>query len=74
MLVFTRTAHMQNKISGLKIYTKTTYANENGRYIPKMLGVIEAPVTKMMKAYPEEFSFMRHETKRSLRDKNKKKC
>jgi len=64
----------KNKIYGLKIYTKTTYANENGSYIPKMLGVIEAPVTKMMKAYPEEFSFMRHETKRSLRDKNKKKC
>ena len=35
-----------------------------GKYIPKMLGVIEAPVTKMMKAYPSEFSFMRHQTKR----------
>ena len=63
------------KVWGIKIYTKTTYEKMNGKYIPKMLGVIEAPVTKMMKAYPSEFSFMRHETKRSLRPsaKGKKK-
>ena len=65
---------MTYKIYGLKIYTKTTNEKINGRYISKMLGVIEGPVNKMIKAYPEEFSFMRHETKRSLRDKNKKKC
>ena len=35
--------------------------------IPKMYGVIEGPVNKMMKAYTDEFNFMRHETKRSLR-------
>ena len=29
-----------------------------------MMGVIEAPITKMMKAYPDEFKFMRHQTKR----------
>jgi hypothetical protein len=55
------------KIYGLKIYTKTTHEKTNGKYVPKMLGVIEGSVNKMMKAYPEEFSFMRHETTRSLR-------
>ena len=29
-------------------------------------GVIEAPLYKMMKAYPREFSFLQHETRRSL--------
>ena len=62
---------MTDKIYGLKIYTKTTNEKINGRYISKMMGVIEAPVNKMIKAYPEEFSFMRHETKRSLRAKGK---
>ena len=50
------------KIYGLKVYTKTIM---DGR-IPKMHGVIEGPVNKMIRAYPEEFSFMRHETTRSL--------
>ena len=50
------------KVWGIKVFTKTIM--ENGS--PKMVGVIEAPVNKMMKAYPKEFSFMRHETKRSL--------
>ena len=54
---------MTYKIYGLKVYTKTIM---DGR-IPKIMGVIEGPVNKMMKAYPEEFSFMQHETKRSLR-------
>ena len=54
---------MTYKIYGLKVYTKTIM---EGR-IPKMMGVIEAPVNKMMKAYPEEFSFLRHQTTRSLR-------
>ena len=58
---------MTEKVWGIKIYTKTTYEKMNGKYIPKMLGVIEGPVNKMIKAYPKEFSFMRHETKRSLR-------
>ena len=52
-----------SKIYGLKVYTKTKM---DGR-IPKMYGVIEGSVNKMMKAYPEEFSFMRHQTTRSLR-------
>ena len=54
---------MTYKIYGLKVYTKTIM---NGR-IPKMYGVIEGPVNKMIKAYSEEFNFMRHQTKRSLR-------
>ena len=54
---------MTYKIYGLKVYTKTIM---DGR-IPKMYGVIEAPVNKMIKAYPKEFNFMRYETKRSLR-------
>ena len=55
------------KVYGLKIYTRTAPEKKDGRYSPKMLGVIEGPVNKMIKAYPKEFSFMRHETKRSLR-------
>jgi len=55
------------KVYGLKIYTRTTHEKKNKVYVPKMLGVIEGPVNKMIKAYPKEFSFMRHETKRSLR-------
>ena len=45
----------------------------NGKYIPKMLGVIEAPVTKMMKAYPREFNFMRHQTMRDQRPSSRGK-
>ena len=58
---------MTYKIYGLKVYTKTIM---DGR-TPKMYGVIEGPVNKMMKAYPDEFNFMRHETKRSLIAKGK---
>ena len=56
---------MAEKVYGLKIYTRTTYEKTNGKYIPKMLGVIEGSVNKMIKAYPSEFSFMRHPTKPS---------
>ena len=52
------------KVYGLKIYTRTTHGRNNGVYIPKVLGVIEGPVVKMIKAYPKEFSFMRNETTR----------
>ena len=39
-----------------------------------MMGVIEAPITKMMKSYPAEFKFMRHQTKRDkLEDRTIKK-
>jgi len=55
------------KTYGLNFYTKTTHTKVGKTYIPKMLGVIEGPVNKMIKAYPEEFSFMRHQTKRDLR-------
>ena len=62
------------KVYGLKIYTRTTHGRNNVVYIPKVLGVIEGPVVKMIKAYPKEFSFMRHETTRSIRpSKGKKK-
>ena len=64
---------MTEKVWGIKIYTKTTYVKTNGKYIPKMLGVIEAPVTKMMKAYPREFNFMRHQTMRDQRPSKGKK-
>ena len=55
------------KVYGLKSYTKTILKKRDGKYYPTMLGVIEGPVNKMMKAYPQEFSFMRHQTKRDLR-------
>ena len=60
---------MTYKIYGLKIYTKTIM---DGR-IPKMIGVVEGPVNKMIKAYPEEFSFMRHQTLRDQRPSKGKK-
>ena len=55
------------KVYGLNIYTRTTHEKKDRVYSPKMLGVIEGPVNKMIKAYSNEFKFMRHETKRSLR-------
>jgi len=61
------------KVYGLKIYTKTTFEKSNGKYIPKMLGVIEGPVNKMIKAYLEEFSFLRHQTMRDQRPSKGKK-
>ena len=62
-----------SKIYGVKFYTRTTHEKVGPTYIPKMLGVIEAPINKMIKAYPEEFSFMRHQTKRDLRPSAKGK-
>lgn len=58
-------ATKKNKVWGVKIYTRTVM--EDGRSV--MYGTIEAPINKMMKAYPEDFAFMRHETKRSMRAK-----
>jgi|TARA_R100000306_G_C4245410_1_gene77780 hypothetical protein len=64
---------MAEKVWGIKIYTKTRFEKSNGKYISKMLGVIEAPVTKMIKAYPSEFKFMRHQTMRDQRPSKGKK-
>ena len=62
------------KVWGIKIYTKIQHKKINKSYIPEMMGVIEAPITKMMKAYPDEFKFMRHQTKREkLEDRTIKK-
>ena len=58
---------------GLKFYTKTVIEDVKDIKVPKMLGVIEGPVNKMMKAYTDEFSFMRHQTKRDLRPSAKGK-
>ena len=52
---------MDYKKYGLKFYTKTIITEVKGIKIPKMLGVIEGPVNKMIKAYPDEFSFMRQQ-------------
>ena len=60
------------KIYGLRTYTKTIVEETKKGKIPKMIGVIEGPVNKMLKAYPDKFNFMRHETKRSLRTKGGK--
>ena len=56
-----------NGVWGIKIYTKTKHEKINGKYYAKTLGVIEAPINKMLKAYKKEFSFMRHETTRDSR-------
>ena len=45
----------------------------NKTYIPKMYGVIEGPIQQMLKSYPNEFTFIRHESKRSLRPSAKDK-
>ena len=48
----------------IKIYTKTTnHKAEQHTYIQIMYGVIEGPIHQMMKQFPNQFSFMRHETK-----------
>jgi len=51
----------------IKIYTKTKHYKVNKTYVPKMYGVIEGPIHLIMREYPNEFSFIRHESKRSLR-------
>ena len=52
---------MDYKKYGLKFYTKTVIEDVKGVPVPKMLGVIEGPVNKMIRAYTDEFSFMRHQ-------------
>ena len=54
---------MGEKIWNIKVYTKMYKEKRKDIWY----GVIEAPLYKMMKAYPQEFSFMRHQTKRDLR-------
>ena len=57
----------------IKIYTKTKpHKSKQHTYIPRMYGVIEGPVHHMMKVFPKEFEFIRHESKRSLRAPKKK--
>jgi hypothetical protein len=54
----------------IKIYTKTKHhKSKQHTYIHKMYGVIEGPIHQMMKQFPNQFSFMRHETKLTLRKK-----
>lgn len=54
----------------IKIYTKTKHhKSKQHTYIQKMYGVIEGPIHQMMKRFPNQFSFMRHETKLTLRKK-----
>ena len=51
----------------IKIFTRTKHQKLKNKYIAKMYGVIEGPVHQMLKYFPNEFSFIRHESKRSLR-------
>ena len=52
----------------IKIYTKTKhFKTKQNTYLPKMYGVIEGPIHQMLKSYPNDFCFIRHESKRSLR-------
>ena len=57
----------------IKIYTKTKHHKVNDKYIAKMYGVIEGPVNQMLKQFPNAFSFIRHESTRSLRPTKKEK-
>tara|TARA_R100001126_G_scaffold68302_1_gene39246 strand:- start:222 stop:443 length:222 start_codon:yes stop_codon:yes gene_type:complete len=51
----------------VKIFTKTKHVKNNNTYQPVIYGVIEGPVNQMLMHYPNEFKFMRHETKEMLR-------
>ena len=42
---------MKNNVWGVKVYTKTVTEGGNR----EMWGVIEAPIHKMLKAFPDEF-------------------
>tara|TARA_R100000951_G_C2545826_1_gene150815 strand:+ start:379 stop:561 length:183 start_codon:yes stop_codon:yes gene_type:complete len=53
----------------IKIYTKTKIQKNKNNHIQKMYGVIEGPIHHMMKHFPNQFGFMRHETKSDLRKK-----
>ena len=54
----------------IKIYTKTKHhKSKQLTYVQKMHGVIEGPIHQMMKQFPNQFSFMRHETKLTLKKK-----
>jgi|TARA_R100000657_G_C4598619_1_gene55163 hypothetical protein len=53
---------MKPNVWGINIYTKTVTEGRDR----KMWGVIEAPIDKMLRGYPDEFKFIRHETRRSL--------
>ena len=58
----------------IKIYTKTKHhKSKQHKYIAKMYGVIEGPIHHMLKHFPNEFDFIRHESKRSLRPSAKGK-
>ena len=52
----------------IKVYTKTKHhKSKQHTYIPRKYGVIEGPVHQMLLRFPNEFMFIRHESKRSLR-------
>ena len=51
---------MEKNVWGIRIYTRTL--KDKGDH--KMYGVIEAPIHKMLKAFPNEFRFLKHETRR----------
>jgi len=62
---------MDYKKYGLKFYTKTVIEDVKGVKVPKMLGVIEGPVNKMIKANTDEFNYMRNKTIREQRPSKK---
>ena len=58
----------------IKVFTKTKHFKKGkNSYDAKIYGVIEGPVNQMLKLYPTEFKFMRHETKLEQRKSRKKK-
>jgi len=52
----------KERVWNIKVYTKLYKENRK----PVWYGVLEAPLNKMMKAYPREFNFLKFETRRSL--------
>ena len=57
----------------IKVYTKTKHFKKDNTYTAKLYCAIEGPVNQMLKYYPSEFKFLRHETKQMLRAPRKKK-
>ena len=53
----------------IRIYTKTLHKKVNGKYFSEMVGVIQGSIKQMLKHYPNDFAFLRHETKQSMRSK-----
>ena len=61
----------KSQLTEKEVIKRVLIKDVKGVKVPKMLGVIEGPVNKMIRAYTDEFSFMRHQTMRDQRPSKK---